>query len=250
MGHTTMKTGVFPFDVRTKTTSDLIHPQRAFPKQRTLGHPRLKFTPTRPRFQAMYTGAALVEVRIEVTTMGHSSKRRRNAPDHSSQEWTSSTTSTGTILVAISLGAKVRAVRTRISSRRGSHARATARLGSVHLPKRCVMDTREKESPLACLQFEGRGSNTEEYVTWIPCVELLMIVALSLECYWLAESIRDTRIKMSPSGTDSWKRGKCKSTGTDLNWEGGGPHGPEWSEGALGSLFGETAVSFHGPYGL
>ncbi|PKI45557.1 hypothetical protein CRG98_034075 [Punica granatum] len=49
-------------------------------------------------------------------------------------------------------------VQTRILSRRDPQAHAMARLGSVHLPGGRVMDKREKESPLAWLRPEGRGS--------------------------------------------------------------------------------------------
>ncbi|PKI51789.1 hypothetical protein CRG98_027837 [Punica granatum] len=49
-------------------------------------------------------------------------------------------------------------VRTPMCSRRGPHARyRIVRLGSVHLLRGRVTNTREKESLLTCLRLEGRG---------------------------------------------------------------------------------------------
>ncbi|OWM89170.1 hypothetical protein CDL15_Pgr023668 [Punica granatum] len=62
----TTKTGALPFNVRTETTSEVIHPRWAFSKRHTLGHPQLKFTPTRPQ-QVTYTGTSSVEVPTKVS---------------------------------------------------------------------------------------------------------------------------------------------------------------------------------------
>ncbi|PKI56467.1 hypothetical protein CRG98_023105 [Punica granatum] len=72
-------------------------------KRRTLGHPWLKFAPIQPR-QATYTEVSLVEVHLEVAIVGHSNKRRWDAPGHLHQDQTSSTTGTRTTPTTDSLG--------------------------------------------------------------------------------------------------------------------------------------------------
>ncbi|OWM77083.1 hypothetical protein CDL15_Pgr005091 [Punica granatum] len=55
-----MKIRAFAFIIHMETTSDIIR----LSKQRTLGHPRLKLANARP-WQATYTGASLVKVRLK-----------------------------------------------------------------------------------------------------------------------------------------------------------------------------------------